>query len=125
MGVSTSARGDSSVILLGPGSKADTAAASSGWVQIGHYKGEALVTAIFGTVVGTVAGKIQTATDSGGTGAADVTGATFTSVTSSNDDASYTIAVPKSAGPYIRYVGTVTTGPAALAVILQAHPGVV
>jgi hypothetical protein len=121
MGISTNSRGDSIVTMLAPGSKADTAAATSGWVDIRPYKGEVLIDIAYGAVVGSMAGKIQSATDSGGTGAADITGATFANVSTSNGGA--TIAVPKSAGKYIRFVGTVTTGPIALSVTMRAHPG--
>jgi uncharacterized membrane protein YeaQ/YmgE (transglycosylase-associated protein family) len=124
MGVSTSARGDVGVLLLGPGSKADTAACTSSWIDIRPYKGEVLIELIFGTIIGSIAGKIQAASDGSGTGAADVTGATFPSFNSTFNNTSQTIAVPKSVGPFIRFVGTVTTGPIALAAVVRAHPGV-
>ena len=123
MGISTSARGDVGTSLLGPGSKADTAACTSGWVQVGQYKGEVLIYLAFGAIVGSIAGKIRTATDGSGTGAADIAGATFASFNSTFANTVQTLAVPKSAGPYIQYVGTVTTGPIAMAAFLTAHPG--
>jgi hypothetical protein len=72
-------------------------------------------------VTGSIAGKLRTATADDGTGAADIAGATFTTCT--NADHVQTVAIPKSAGPFIQYVGTIVTGPVLLGVILSAHPG--
>ena len=61
---------------------------------------------------GTITGKIQTATDDQGTGVTDL--ATFTQVTTSTDNPSIqkkVIATKQNLG-YIRYLGTIGTGPA-------------
>ena len=64
-------------------------------------------------VTGAIAGKIQHSTTTNATDFADVTGATFTSVTTDNDVAVQKISVPANGlNRYIRYVGTITTGPA-------------
>ena len=112
------------VALLVPGAKADTTAATGGWVAVAKYEGQIAFIQSIGTVTaGSIAGKIRHADDSGGTGAADVTGATFTSITTSNDPATEKIYVSASAlKPYVQYLGTVTTGPADAGVVMVAHP---
>ena len=111
----------SHVTVLPAVSAANTAGATSGWIDVRKYKGTLLFTVNTGSVTGSVAGKLQSATDSGGTGAADITGATHTAISSSNGVA--TIAIPATTCPYVKYIGTVTTGPVLMSVTLMAHPG--
>ena len=112
------------VALLGPGAKTDTAAATGSWVLVSNYEGSFIVTQNAGTVTaGSLAGKLRTATDDSGSGAADITGATFVTVTTSNDPKCEAINVQCNAcGPYIQYVGTVGTGPVDLSVSLIGCP---
>lgn len=121
--ISNDARGDTTVLVLASGEKADTAAATSGWIDCRSYKGNIAVTLITGARTGSMAGKLKTATDSEGAGAADIVGATFTNVTA--DDKAQTIYIPATSVKFLQFVGTVTTGPIILGVALQAHPGVV
>jgi hypothetical protein len=115
--------------ILPPKSCANTAAATSGsaqWVDVRAYDGELLVTQVTGafTGTGTLAGKLQYASDANGTGATDITGATFPTVTldtnaitvGSVGRATESIAVdPKKViGGFIGYVGTMTGITAAL-----------
>jgi hypothetical protein len=108
-------------IMLNPVSAANTAAATSGWIDVRAFKGTIAVVAQVGAVTGSITGKLQSATDSGGTGAADIAGATFTAVSAANKIQKITI--PATTGPYIAYVGTVVTGPAVIAVSCYGHPG--
>jgi len=75
-------------------------------------------------VTGSIAGKIQDATDGSGTGVADVTGATFALVSSANSTQKLTVPAGSVRG-WIKYVGTVTTGPAITAVSMLARPKIV
>lgn len=115
--------------LLVPGAKANTAAATSAWVDVRGYEGDLMFTSQVGAVTaGTVTPTIEDATDGSGTGAATVTphqGA-FTVVTTSNDPLTEKRTV--SAGAvrgWVRYVGTIATGPADAAVTLHARPKIV
>lgn len=109
--------------ILPPKSCANTAAAtsgSSGWVDVRSFDGEVLVTQITGAFTGTgsLAGKLQYASDASGTGATDITGATFPTVTldtnaitvGSVGRATESIAVDpkKVVGGFLGYVGTMT-----------------
>jgi hypothetical protein len=76
------------------------------------------VTQNVGAVTGSIVGKLQHADDGSGTNAADITGAAYTSATGHGSQ----FLVVDSAGlkPYLRYIGTVTTGPAQVAVTMLA-----
>ena len=116
-------RSVSAVVLLSPADHANTAAATGSWTDVRTYEGDACVIQQTGVVTaGTVAGKIQHADDSGGTNAEDLTGATFTSVGTSTDlDAQKITIRPSSTRGFIRYVGTIGTGPAIVGATLLAR----
>lgn len=111
------------VSVLPAVSAANTAAATSGWIDVRSYKGTLVFQVNSGTITGSCAGKLRSATDSGGTGAADITGATHTTISTANQVRE--IAIPATTAQYIQYVGTVTTGPILISVSLKAHPGTV
>lgn len=113
----------SGTIMLNPVSAANTAAATSGWIDVLKYQqGELAFIQHVGAVTGSITGKIQDADDSGGTGAADVTGAAFTAVSSANNLQKLVLKAGMTKR-YIRYVGTIVTGPALVSVSLFGHPG--
>jgi hypothetical protein len=99
--------------LLAPINAAATANATSGsgkWLDVRPYDGEILVTQVIGVTTGTITGKLQSATDNAGTGAADITGATFTAGTAAGDQA-IVVDPKKVVGGFLGYVGTIVTGP--------------
>lgn len=106
--------------LLDAVSAANTAAATSGngfWIDTQDLEGDIAVTINVGAVTGSITGKLQTATDANGTGAADLTGYTFTAISAASKV--QTIVVPKTAvtNRYLGFVGTIVTGPALVSVI--------
>lgn len=122
--ISNDAHASTPVQLLVPGAKADTAAATSSYVALAAYENKVLIIQSIGTVTaGQIAGKIQHADDGSGTNVADLSGATFTAITTSTDPAIQKIVIPVAGcKPYIRYVGTITTGPVDASVTLLAAP---
>lgn len=117
-----------STSLLDAISAANTAAASTGsakWLDVRPYDGEMLVIVQTGAITGTLAGKLQSASDVNGTGAADITGATFTSVSAANKTASFALDPKKVVGGFLGYVGTVVTGPVLISVTASAKKKVV
>lgn len=112
-----------STALLHAVDAANTAAATSGagmWLDVRPYDGEIEVIQNVGVVTaGSITGKLQSATDANGTGAADISGYTFTAVTTSNDPLTQKIVVDPKAVPggFLGYVGTIATGPAAVCVV--------
>lgn len=85
-------------------------------VDLLEYDGPVLVVQSHGTGTGTLDGKIQDSAD-GSTGWADVSGATFSQSTTTADVKSLVLN-PKSIRRYVRYVGTIVTGPQNVAVAL-------
>lgn len=88
---------------------ARTSTVTGSWVSVIGKVGDLIIEQKVGTVSGTTPtldGKIQHASDGSGTGAADITGATFTQVTASNSTQIITIRPGETAG-YIRFVGTI------------------
>jgi hypothetical protein len=104
--------------LLDPVSAANTAAATSGsgkWLDVRTYDGEIAVTLSLGAVTGTIAGKLQSATDANGTGAADITGATF-GTTAANTCTKIVVDPKAVPGGFLGFVGTIVTGPSLVSV---------
>ena len=108
--------------LLNPASCANTAAATSGaglWVDTQDLEGYAVFQLHVGAVTGTIAGKLQTATDANGTGAADVTGGAFPASVA-NTEVTLTLPVHGFAARYVGFVGTIVTGPVLVGVNMIA-----
>lgn len=104
--------------LIDAASAANTAAATSGsakWLDVRPYDGELLVIQQLGAVTGTIAGKLQSASDANGTGAADITGATFGTNTA-NSTSTLVVDPKKVVGGFLGYVGTIVTGPSLVSV---------
>ncbi len=110
----------SAVVLLSPADHADTTAATGSWVDVRAYEGELGFIQQTGVVTaGTIVGVIQHADDGSGTNAETLV--SFTSVGTSTD-----LSVQKQSAParatrgYVRYLGTITTGPAIAGVTMLA-----
>lgn len=85
-------------------------------VDLIDYDAPVAIVQSHGTGTGTLDGKIQDSAD-GSTGWADVTGAAFSQSTTTADVKVLALN-PKSVKRYIRYVGTIVTGPQNVAVAL-------
>lgn len=108
------------VSLQAPTEAADTVGATGPGVAVSGYDGDLTVIQNVGVVTaGSITGKLQEADDSSGTNAADISGATFTAATAPGIQK---ITVPRKSlsKPYLRYVGTIVTGPALVSVTLVA-----
>lgn len=113
--------------LIDAVSAANTAAATSGagkWLDVRAYDGEFLVTLNVGALTGSIAGKLQSATDVNGTGAADITGYTFPT-SAANTTVKLAVDPKKVVGGFLGFVGTIVTGPALVSVVASAKPHVV
>lgn len=115
--------------LLPAVSAANTAAAttstSGGYVDVRQYQGEILVTLQTGAITGSVAGKLQSASDANGTGAADITGATFTLVNAASKTLKYALDPKKVVGGFLGFLGTVVTGPVLISVSIAGKKQIV
>lgn len=106
----------SALQVLNSLSAANTAAATSGWIQVSGYEGEIAVVISTGVITGTITYTFNTATDGSGTGSAGITplGGALTALTTSNDDGVPYVALfdTRALKGYIQVVGTIVTGPA-------------
>lgn len=113
----------SCVQLVAPASAANTAAATSAWVAVPLGEGDVQIVQDVGAVTGSITGTLQTADDSSGTSAANVTpneGA-FTAVSSSGSLQVRTVNRAALSG-YVKYTGTIVTGPVLVGVGMLVHP---
>lgn len=103
-------------------SAANTAAATSGWIDVRAYEGDLVILINPGAITGSHTPSIEDATDSGGTGAAAIAAneGAYTAL-AANTARKYTIPAGAARG-WIRYVGTIVTGPSLIGVQLLAHP---
>jgi hypothetical protein len=109
-------------LLLSPVSAANTAAATSGWIDAREYEGDIMFINQVGAVSGSIAWTIEHASDGSGTGAAAITpneGA-YAAVTA-NSIQKRTVSANAIRG-YVRCVGTIVTGPSLVAVSISGHP---
>lgn len=116
-----------STSLLDALSAAATANATSGsgkWLDVRVYDGEILVVLNLGAVTGTIAGKLQSATDANGTGAADITGATF-GTTAANSTTKFVLDPKTVTGGFVGFVGTIVTGPSLVSVVASGKKKIV
>ena len=95
-------------MVLSPVSAANTAAATGVGVDLLDYEGPVVITQHCGLGTGTLVGKIQDSADN--SSFADVTGLDFTSKTTAVAIEKLVVQ-SKQVRRYIKYVGTVTTGP--------------
>ena len=107
------ALGHTAMTLSAAASNASTVTGAA--VDITGYDAPLAVVQSHGTSTGTLDGKIQDSAD-GSTGWADVSGATFTQRTTAAAIDSLVID-PRAVKRYIRYVGTIVTGPQVLGVV--------
>lgn len=108
------------VVILSPADHANTAAATSGWVDVRSYEGELAFIQQTGVVTaGTIAGLIQHADDNSGTNAETLV--SFTSVGTSTDlDVQKQTAPARATRGFVKYIGTIGTGPAIAGVTMLA-----
>jgi hypothetical protein len=116
-----------STSLLDSISAAATANATSGsgkWLDVRPYDGEIMVTVNVGAVTGTIACKLQSATDANGTGAADITGATF-AATAANSCVKLAVSPAQVVGGFLGVVGTIATGPSLISCVASGKKKIV
>lgn len=108
--------------LLDPASAANTAAATSGWVDARDAEGDVVFTNHVGALTGSIAWTIEHASDGSGTGAAAITpneGAYAAGA--ANQVQKRTVSASAIAG-FVRCVGTIVTGPVFVAASIQYRP---
>lgn len=111
--------------LLDPVSAANTAAATSGWVDARDAEGDIVFINQVGALTGSITWTIEHASDGSGTGGAAITpneGAY--SAGAANQIQKRTVSASAIQG-YVRCVGTIVTGPALVAASIAYRPKMV
>jgi hypothetical protein len=111
-------------IMLEAKNCANTAQASGGWIDVRSYEGQILVTQCVGALTGTVVGSFEDSDAANGANNLAFLpdeGNNFASVSSANNIQKKTIDARKPRG-WLKYIGTIGTGPAVVSVTLAAHP---
>lgn len=105
-------------------SAANTAAASSAYLDVRGYEGEIVVDINVGVVTGTIDFSFSTNDQANGTGASAVVpmDGALAQVTPSNDVAVYTVRFDaRSLRGYLSIIGTIVTGPALLSYTIKGR----
>lgn len=97
------------LMLASPISRASTF--SGAWVDVLQFEGELVILQHVGAVTGSIVGKIEDADDNSGTGAADVAGASFAIVNSGTSTIQKLVIDKNACRRWIRFTGTIVTGP--------------
>lgn len=116
------AQAATTVKLLDPASAANTAAATSGWVDARQAEGDIMFINHAGALTGSIVWTIEHATDGSGTGGAGITpneGA-YAAVTA-NTLQKRTISA-NAIGGWVRCVGTIVTGPVFVEASISYRP---
>jgi hypothetical protein len=110
------------VKLLDPVSAANTAAATSGWVDVRAAEGDLLFKTQVGALTGSITWTIEHASDSGGTGAVGITPNEGAFAAGAANQLQKRTVNASAVQGFVRVVGTVVTGPALVAATVQYHP---
>lgn len=116
------AQAASTQIVLSAVSAANTAAATSAWLDVRRFEGDVQVLINLGAVTGTFTPTLEDATDGTGTGGAGFTpneGAL--GAQTQNSVRKLTFKASSSRG-FVRLVGTIGTGPSLVSAVLQGRP---
>ncbi len=110
--------------LLPSKNAANTAEASGAWVAMPATEGCIVVVQSVGAVTGNLAGSLLTSANSNGAGNEAMAfddGNNFTLVSAANNVQAKSVDARKNQG-YIKYVGTVGTGPVVVDVVAEGRP---
>lgn len=118
-----SAKAATQVQLLPSANAANTAQATGGWVDCRTAEGDIMVIQATGTITGSLAGGFETAPFANGTGNVAVipAGGNLASVSAANNIQKTFINATQNLG-WLKYIGTVTTGPVVVSVTAIFHP---
>jgi hypothetical protein len=109
-------------LLLSPVSAANTAAATSGWVDARAAQGDILFTNQVGALTGSITWTIEHATSAGGANAAAITPNEGAYAAGAANQVQRRSVSANAIGGWVRCVGTIVTGPALVAASIAFRP---
>jgi hypothetical protein len=110
------------VKLLDPASAANTAAATSAWIDVREAEGDIVFTNQVGAMTGSITWTIEDATDGAGTGAAGITPVEGAYSAGAANQVQKRCLNASAVRGWVRCVGTIVTGPSLVAVNIKYHP---
>ena len=110
------------VKLLDPVSAANTAAATSAWIDVREAEGDIVFKNQVGALTGSITWTIEDATDGTGTGAAGITPNEGAYAAGAANQIQKRTVNANAVRGWVRCVGTIVTGPALVAVGILYHP---
>ena len=110
------------VKLLDPASAANTAAATSGWVDVREAEGDIVFSNQVGALTGSITWTIEHASDGSGTGAAAITPNEGAYTAGAATQIQKRTVNASAVAGWVRCVGTIGTGPALVAASISYHP---
>lgn len=107
---------------LDPVSAANTAAATSGWIDVRQAEGDIVVNNQVGALTGSITWTIEDATDGSGTGGAGITPNEGAYAAGAANQVQKRTLNASAVRGWIRVVGTIVTGPALVAANVMFTP---
>ena len=108
--------------MLDPVSAANTAAATSAWIDARAAEGDIVFTNQVGAMTGSITWTIEDATDGSGTGAAGITPNEGAYASGAANQVQKRTVNASAVRGWVRCVGTIVTGPSLVAVNIKYHP---
>ena len=109
-------------LALSPVSAANTAAATTLWIDVRHLEGDIVIEPLVGAFTGSLQWTVEDATDGAGTGAAAVTPNEGAWPASSPDEVVKRTINASAVRGWIQVIGTIVTGPAVVGITISGHP---
>jgi hypothetical protein len=109
-------------LLLSPVSAANTAAATSSWINVTDATGDLMFVNQVGALTGSITWTIETASDVGGTGGVAVTPKEGAYAAGAATQIQKRTIDAKDSKGFVRCVGTIVTGPALVAASVHSRP---
>jgi hypothetical protein len=110
------------VKLLDPVSAANTAAATSAWIDVREAEGDIVFTNQVGAMTGSITWTIEDATDGAGSGAAGITPNEGAYAAGAANQIQKRTVNASAVRGWVRCVGTIVTGPSLVAANIKYHP---
>jgi len=110
------------VKLLDPASAANSAAATSAWIDVREAEGDIVFKNQVGAMTGSITWTIEDATDGSGTGAAGITPNEGAYAAGAANQIQKRTVNASAVRGWVRCVGTIVTGPSLVAVGILYHP---
>lgn len=120
--LANSGQSSSVAILLSPVSAANTAAATSSWVDVRAAEGDITFTVQTGAVTGSITWTVEHASDGSGTGAAAITPNDGAFAAGAANQVQKRSVNGSAVAGWVRCVGTIVTGPSLVAANVKYHP---